>query len=177
MMWVWEHSKAEGVDRLVMLALADYAGDNGWCFPRQETLAVKCLVSLRTVQRSLEALVSLGEIEVQRRARLNWYKVIGDNVTSNDNAVAFPTRQADVLDTSRCHVEHVNVTSPKNQSVNQSKNLTRDASLNKPQDRRWVEPPNFVRDLDQLPEKTVEPMPSTSLRDNIRRLRRPDVDS
>jgi len=31
---VWEHSKATGAHRLVMLALADLANDDGWCDPR-----------------------------------------------------------------------------------------------------------------------------------------------
>lgn len=69
MSWVWDHSQAGGTDRLVLLAIADSAdhdGTNAW--PSVATIARKCQVSERTVQRSIRALVDLGELRVQAQA-------------------------------------------------------------------------------------------------------------
>lgn len=69
MSWVWEHSRAEGTDRLVLLAIADSAGDDGGnAFPSIETLADKAKVSTRTVQRSIRSLTLLGEVSVTPNA-------------------------------------------------------------------------------------------------------------
>lgn len=92
MSWVWDHSQAGGTDRLVLLAIADSAdhdGTNAW--PSVATIARKCQVSERTVQRSIRALVDLGELRVQAQAggtgkmrddrRPNLYTVPMDGVT------------------------------------------------------------------------------------------------
>jgi len=92
MSWVWDHSQAGGTDRLVLLAIADSAdhdGTNAW--PSVATIARKCQVSERTVQRSIRSLVDLGELRVQAQAggtgkmrddrRPNLYEVPMDGVT------------------------------------------------------------------------------------------------
>jgi hypothetical protein len=67
MSWVWEHSRAEGTARLVLLAIADHAGHDGRdAYPSQEKIAAKCKVSVRTVRRALDELESLGELGVER---------------------------------------------------------------------------------------------------------------
>lgn len=69
MAWVWDESQASGSDLLVLLAIADAAdhdGTNAW--PSIATLAAKTRLSERTVQRSIRALVDLGELEVQEQA-------------------------------------------------------------------------------------------------------------
>ena len=66
--WVWENSSASGNDRLVLLAIADSAehdGSNAW--PSVRTIAKKCLLSERTVQRAIRALVSSGELIVEEQ--------------------------------------------------------------------------------------------------------------
>lgn len=69
MSWVWEHSDSEGIDRLVLLALADQARDDGGnAYPSIALLARKAKVSTRTVQRSIRALVLLGEVSVDMNA-------------------------------------------------------------------------------------------------------------
>lgn len=74
--WVWERSRAEGTDRLVLLAIADSANDDGGnAWPSVATLAGKAKVSERTVQRSIRALVLLGEVSVDQNA--GWH---GTNV-------------------------------------------------------------------------------------------------
>lgn len=69
MTWVWKHSSAEGTDRLVLLAIADSADDDGTnAWPSEVTLADKCRVSERTVRRSIRALESLGVLVVEPHA-------------------------------------------------------------------------------------------------------------
>lgn len=62
--WVWECSGASGSDLLVLLALADFCDDAGEAFPRIDTLCAKTRLSRRAVQRSVAALVELGEVVV-----------------------------------------------------------------------------------------------------------------
>lgn len=76
MTWVWEQSKAEGLDRLVLLAIADNANDQGGnAYPSVETLRVKAKVSERTVQRAVRRLVGLGELRVRPGAGQNGVNV------------------------------------------------------------------------------------------------------
>lgn len=68
MQWVWEHSDAGGTDRLVLLAIADAADDNGRnAWPSVATIASKCNVSERTVQRSIQSLEDAGELKVTKQ--------------------------------------------------------------------------------------------------------------
>lgn len=65
MTWVFEHSKSTGNDRLVLLAIADRANDEGTdAWPSIETLAGKTRASESTVKRSIRRLVELGELDV-----------------------------------------------------------------------------------------------------------------
>lgn len=67
--WVWDHSRARGVTRLVLLALADHAGaDGGDAYPSVARLAERCGVGERTVQDAIGRLVELGELVVDRQA-------------------------------------------------------------------------------------------------------------
>jgi len=69
MQWVWTHSQSGGADRLVLLAIADNADDDGGnAWPSIDTLAGKANVSSRTVQRCIDRLVGLGELRVERNA-------------------------------------------------------------------------------------------------------------
>lgn len=65
--WVWQHSLAEGNDRLVALAIADRANDDGEdCWPNMETLCRKTRLSRSTVSRCVRSLEDLGELRVDR---------------------------------------------------------------------------------------------------------------
>jgi pyocin large subunit-like protein len=69
MSWVWEHSKAKGSARFVLLALADHAGaDGGDAYPSVRRLAKRCGLSERSVQAALTVLRELGEVEVEANA-------------------------------------------------------------------------------------------------------------
>lgn len=59
---VWEHSQQSGGALLVLLALADFANDDGHCYPSVGTLADKSRMSRRNVQYILRDLEAAGEI-------------------------------------------------------------------------------------------------------------------
>ena len=52
-------------EKMVLLCLCDYANDSGECWPSVETLATKCSVSDRTVQRTIRKLVADGLLTVR----------------------------------------------------------------------------------------------------------------
>lgn len=64
---VLHHSKASGTDKLVLLGIANHAGDGG-AWPTVATLARYANTTERTVRRSLGKLVQLGELAVHRQA-------------------------------------------------------------------------------------------------------------
>jgi Helix-turn-helix domain len=59
---VWESSTAKGGARLVLLALADHANDEGYCHPSVARLARKSALTERNVQLILRNLESRGEL-------------------------------------------------------------------------------------------------------------------
>jgi len=65
---VWKHSKQRGAGLLTLLALADWADDDGYAYPSVEKLARKARVSTRTVQRMTDELVEAEELEVRENA-------------------------------------------------------------------------------------------------------------
>lgn len=63
MHWVFEESQSRGNTRLVLLAIADWAGDNGGdAWPSLTSIADKARVSRRTAIRCVEELVHMGEL-------------------------------------------------------------------------------------------------------------------
>lgn len=67
---VWDHAQVNGSTLVVLLAMADWADDNGLgVFPKQETLAAKARMSKRNVSYVLDELEAAGYIErVGKRA-------------------------------------------------------------------------------------------------------------
>jgi hypothetical protein len=66
MVWVMDHSKARLGDRLVLLAIANHAredGTNAW--PSVAQIAREARVTPRSVQRSMRVLETLGELIVE----------------------------------------------------------------------------------------------------------------
>ena len=72
---VWEHSKADGRARLVLLAIADHQGEIG-AWPSITTIARMVNSSERSVQRDIQHLQKIGElkVEVQNAPTRNQYK-------------------------------------------------------------------------------------------------------
>lgn len=68
MNWAWGRSLPP-TPKLILMALADAADDEGVCWPAIRTLARKCSVSERTVQRTVKAFVNGGLLLVYERRR------------------------------------------------------------------------------------------------------------
>lgn len=68
MSWAWGRPLGPAA-KLVLMALADIADDQGICWPSVGHLATKCTISERTAQRLLAGLERLGLIEVEPRFR------------------------------------------------------------------------------------------------------------
>jgi len=68
MNWAWRQVLTPTL-KLVLMALADAADDQGVCWPSVSTLAKKCSVSTRTVQRSLRVLIDSGLLTAEPRLR------------------------------------------------------------------------------------------------------------
>ena len=64
---VLHHSRSVGTTRVVLMGIAYHMGKDGLngCWPSQGLLAEYANVSVRQVQRALQNLVDLGEIEVE----------------------------------------------------------------------------------------------------------------
>lgn len=63
MTWVWDNSEAQGTELLCLLALADYANDEGEAYPGVQRLAHRCRVGERAIRKVLRSLEEMGEIE------------------------------------------------------------------------------------------------------------------
>lgn len=77
--WVWGRSESRNGARLVMLALADRADDNGCAWPSHEDLAERTRLTARAVRKCIAELVELGELKVESgggRHRVNKYWII-----------------------------------------------------------------------------------------------------
>lgn len=79
---VWEKSRHSGSELLMLLAIADFADDNGRAYPSITTLATKCRTKQRYAIKLLDALSASGELEIRRQqgpmgrgGRTNLYRV------------------------------------------------------------------------------------------------------
>lgn len=68
---VWTSSRHSGSELLMLLALADFADDEGLAYPSIATLARKCRMSTRNVNLILAQLRKGGELEVRQNAGPN----------------------------------------------------------------------------------------------------------
>lgn len=66
MNWAWEQSLPCS-PKLILMALADAADDSGDCWPKVKTIAKKCCVSERTVQRVMKEFIADGLLELTPR--------------------------------------------------------------------------------------------------------------
>lgn len=62
---VWAESRHGGTDLLMMLAIADFADDDGNAYPSVPTLAEKCRTTSRHANRILSGLRASGELEIR----------------------------------------------------------------------------------------------------------------
>lgn len=76
---VWDQSGHAGTELLMLLAIADFADDEGNAYPAVQTLAAKCRMSSRNANFILSALRQTGELEVRANEGpkgTNRYKVV-----------------------------------------------------------------------------------------------------
>ena len=71
---VWETNLPQ-TEKMVLLALADHANDDGICWPKQQQLTVRCSMSERTVRRVIGSLVETGFISKVRNYRCTTYRI------------------------------------------------------------------------------------------------------
>ena len=65
---VWQSAELSGGDLLLLLALADFADDDGVCWPGVEALAAKARIGKRHVYRELNRLAEAGYVKVEHGA-------------------------------------------------------------------------------------------------------------
>ena len=65
---VWEKAEVKGSKLLLLLALADFANDDGICWPRIDTLAKKIRMSDRHTIRLIQQLEVDKQIEIKRQS-------------------------------------------------------------------------------------------------------------
>lgn len=86
---VWEHSRHSGTHLLMMLAIADFADDDGRAYPSVTTLAKKCRMQSRNANVILAALKASGELKVltgQGPKNTNVYKIMLNPVRLQSDA-------------------------------------------------------------------------------------------
>lgn len=70
---VWERAHAKGGALLLMLAIADYAKDDGrWAFPSNKKLAEKTRLTVRAIQFVLRQLEADGELVQEQAGKLRY---------------------------------------------------------------------------------------------------------
>jgi hypothetical protein len=77
---VWEDQRHGGQELLLLLALADFANDEGFCWPAVQTLAKKVRVSESSIHRALADLETEGSISIYEKGggrRSNTYCLVG----------------------------------------------------------------------------------------------------
>jgi len=92
----WRNSRQKGGALLVVLALADYADDNGLSWPSIERLASKARLSDRQTQAVLRDLATAGEIAIERGRGpkgANRYRIL---LPIHWGAVSSPPKEAGV---------------------------------------------------------------------------------
>lgn len=82
---VWQSADADGGTLLVLLALADFANDDGECWPSVRTLSKKARLSERQTQYAITDLIDAGVVERDLNAgphHSNLYRVIGGAISA-----------------------------------------------------------------------------------------------
>ncbi|GAB3528585.1 helix-turn-helix domain-containing protein [Photobacterium alginatilyticum] len=66
---VWDADNLKGNTKLIMLCLADFANDEGYCWPSLDRIAKKCGISLSTVKSQLANLCKDGFVRKELRKK------------------------------------------------------------------------------------------------------------
>ena len=113
---VWNMEIEDSTAKLALMALADFADDDGYCFPSYEVLAKKISKSKRTAIRVVDKLAELGFVQIEKRelkdgtSSTNLYKILSEKervtqthprVTNEKDRVTSMTPPSDTDDTPR----------------------------------------------------------------------------
>ena len=135
--YVFKNCKYQPMTKLVLLCLASYADEHGYCYPRISTIAERCNVSTRTVQRSIQELFESQEIRIIERGGMvdgkgtpNTYQVVmkegchkvTPGVTNGQGRVTYSHKRGDTQSPKGCH------TATQNNSVFKSLEKSEDES-------------------------------------------------
>lgn len=88
MSWVWENGPQDPVERLVLLALADFADDHGSCYPSMIGIGAKACVTERGARGIVRRLEAAGWVETHvggGRGGKSRYQIVMDK-----GGTAFP---------------------------------------------------------------------------------------
>lgn len=105
---VWQNGPTDRNEHHVLLALADYADDNGGSvYPAIPTIAAKCRISERTAIRALDGLAAAGWITRKRRRNaVSTYQIVIEKLLSGSAILSHPDSgmcQDDIQDVPNCH--------------------------------------------------------------------------
>jgi Helix-turn-helix domain len=105
MTWAWT-LQLPPTPKFVLMALADDANDDGYCYPSHRRIAQKCSITERSVRRMIEVLCAKGYVVVRQRfhnrARTsNGYQLKVDDPRTNCPGGADPDVQGDRTQVSR----------------------------------------------------------------------------
>ena len=124
--WVWYECDVAGPDRMVLLALADFADESGHCFGSWTTLEHKTRLSRRTIARSLTRLEKDGHLAKVHGAQTVggrnlatiWKLPVGGNVTESLGGCHADTRGNVTLTPGWCHAD-----TPTNSNVKETSSI------------------------------------------------------
>lgn len=76
--WAWKAPVKNATQRLILLSLADRAGEHHTCYPSNKRLAQDTMLNLKTVQKSVRELIELGLIADtgERKGSTNQVRVL-----------------------------------------------------------------------------------------------------
>jgi hypothetical protein len=76
--WVWENGPEQTSEKLLLLALADHANDDGICYPSVDRLSIMVACSPRHVRRLRDSLIEQGYL-----SKIQFGGMVGDVKRSN----------------------------------------------------------------------------------------------
>jgi hypothetical protein len=155
MTWVWNSSTSGPTQRLVLLAIADCANDQGTdAYPATATLAKKTGLSERGVRKAINGLRSIGELAVEYKAGprgCNRYRVLmSDPVPHAGNPEPDATRH-DVHSAPRATSTRHDVPGTRHKTSPDPAPGAPEPSMNKP------EPKNIMSATEPPTSKTPRP--------------------
>lgn len=94
---VWKTNLSQ-TEKIIMLALADYASESGECFPSMQALVKKCSITDRAIQKTLIKLIEKNLLKIiKRNARSSIYFLSMDNIVLHkiDDEIILSDNQED----------------------------------------------------------------------------------